>query len=152
MTTTARASVSSPLANKSREVDVSGREVGSPRSEHYPTAQQQLPIESVDNPPLFSIEIRSTKSLSQVCSFMEDEVVSLPGSLTSADEEFDCKPSSFKYNPTRLSNPDPYKGWDALLTELKASGRTLQDSDSTDNSSASSYGSNSFESGCVEIT
>jgi hypothetical protein len=66
---------------------------------------------------------------------VEDEAT-LPGSITSFDEEvkFERERSPANYDPTRLTrifNPEPYKGWDALLTELKASGRILRDSEST---------------------
>jgi hypothetical protein len=65
----------------------------------------------------------------------EDELT-LPGSIVSFDEEvkFKSDRSAMKYDPTkytRVFNPEPYKGWDALLTQLKASGRVLRDSEST---------------------
>ena len=67
-----------------------------------------------------------------------DDEVSVPGSITSYDEVVECNPnvvdrqrkSSSGFNPTRLSNPDPYEGWDVLLTELQASGRILKDGES----------------------
>ncbi len=65
----------------------------------------------------------------------EDEST-LPGSIASFDEEvkFKSDRSAMNYDPTkctRVFNPEPYKGWDALLTQLKASGRVLRDSVST---------------------
>lgn len=121
---------------------------------HDPTELQPLVNENYNSLPLPSAEMVSpvTVSPNMMCSYIEDEA-SLPGSLTSADEVFDCNPTSYKYNPTRKCNPEPYRGWDALLNELKASGRTLRDGDSSeDSNSVSSYGSNCFESESEEIT
>jgi hypothetical protein len=70
------------------------------------------------------------------------------------------KAADHGYNPTRLSNPEPYKGWDSLLTELRASGLILRDGDDVspkeeeggveeevdDDDSSCSYGSASFDS------
>eukprot|EP00986_Skeletonema_menzelii_P013450 scaffold7852_cov151-Skeletonema_menzelii.AAC.15 len=65
------------------------------------------------------------------------------------------------YNTHRLSNPQPYEGWDSLLTELRASGLILRDGnddgekspkeeeeeeEGDDDESSCSYGSDSFES------
>jgi len=93
------------------------------------------------------------------------EEVSLPGSITSFDEiecidEMQPSKSSSHVNPTRLSNPEPYQGWDVLLTELQESGLILRDRESTtshetgseNDVSVSSYGSGSFESEGTEIT
>jgi hypothetical protein len=85
------------------------------------------------------------------------------GSITSFDNVvFDVKnkkAADHGYNPTRLSNPEPYKGWDSLLTELRASGLILRDGDDVspkeeeegagedvDDDSYCSYGSASFDS------
>lgn len=105
------------------------------------TEPQPLVNESVKNSSLPSDDFVLTPLHTFSC--IEDEE-SLPGSLASADEVFDCNLLSYKYNPTRIHNPEPYWGWDALLSELKASGRTLRDGDSSDGS-ISSYGSKSFE-------
>ncbi|KAK1739046.1 hypothetical protein QTG54_010362 [Skeletonema marinoi] len=93
---------------------------------------------------------------------------SIEGSITSYDEIIEVtRPPPNRtplptgqqtgYNPTRLSNPEPYEGWDSLLTELRASGLILRDgnedkekspNEEADESSSSSgsYGSDSFES------
>lgn len=112
------------------------------------TEPQPLVNESVKNSSLPSVEFVLTPL--HTFSYIEDEE-SLPGSLASADEVFDCNSLSYKYNPTRIHNPEPYRGWDALLSELKASGRTLRDGDSSDGS-ISSYGIKSFEGDNMEVT
>jgi len=61
-------------------------------------------------------------------------------SSSSSDKEEIPKRADSQYNPTRLSNPDPYQGWDTLLLELRASGKILRDGSS--DSSSSSYSSN----------
>ncbi|KAL7489494.1 hypothetical protein ACHAW6_015125 [Cyclotella cf. meneghiniana] len=74
----------------------------------------------------------------------QDDVMSIPGSLTSFDEienisNFlsDSKTrSSVSRNPTRHTNTTPYEGWDNLLTELCTSGRILKDSDGGDSATA----------------
>lgn len=84
------------------------------------------------------------------------------GSITSFDNVFEMKnnkAADHGYNPTRLSNPEPYKGWDSLLTELRASGLILRDGDDVSpkeeaeaveeeevDDSSCSYGSASFDS------
>jgi len=83
------------------------------------------------------------------------------GSITSFDNVFEAKnnkAADHGYNPTRLSNPEPYKGWDSLLTELRASVLILRDGDDVspkdeervgedvDDDSSCSYGSASFDS------
>jgi len=82
---------------------------------------------------------------------------SIEGSITSYDEIIEVvlpntktplpgkKAVDHGYNPTRLSNPEPYEGWDSLLTELRASGLILRDEENSSSSSCS-YGSDSFES------
>jgi len=88
----------------------------------------------------------------------------IEGSITSYDEIIEVVPKSKSkssplhgnkavdhgYNPTRLSNPEPYEGWDSLLTELRASGLILKDGNgdnfSRKDESSCSYGSESFES------
>jgi hypothetical protein len=70
---------------------------------------------------------------SKMCDYQD-----LPGSIVSFDEEvkFKTNRSAMKYDPTkftRVFNPEPYECWDALLHELKASGRILRDSESTNN-------------------
>ena len=112
-----------------------------------PTDPQPLVNESVMNSSLPTVDIVLAPLTP---SYIEDEE-SLPGSLASADEVFDCNSSSYKYNPTRIHNPEPYRGWDALLSELIASGRTLRDDDSSDGS-ISSYGIKSFEGDNMEVT
>jgi hypothetical protein len=69
-----------------------------------------------------------------------DDELTLPGSNVSFNEEvkFKSDRSAAKYDPiksTRVFNPEPCKGWDALLTQLKASGRVLRDIESTNRGS-----------------
>ena len=82
------------------------------------------------------------------------------GSITSFDNVKNNKAADHGYNPTRLSNPEPYNGWDSLLTELRASVLILRDGDDVspkeeervgedvdnDDDSSCSYGSASFDS------
>ena len=87
----------------------------------------------------------TTNSQESGTTFQQDEVLSISARLTSHDE-VECIPpkreeeaSSCQYNPTRRSNPDPYHGWDRLLTELRSSGRILNDN------SLCSYDSSNFQ-------
>ncbi|KAL3800193.1 hypothetical protein HJC23_001114 [Cyclotella cryptica] len=70
----------------------------------------------------------------------QDDVLSIPGSLTSFDD-FEClsnsvpfskTTSSVSYYPTQHTNFIRDEGWISLLTELRASGRILKDSDDGD--------------------
>ena len=58
-----------------------------------------------------------------------DEIVEISNKVSPSDElkESSDRTPLEKYNPTRMSNPDPYERWDVLLTELRASGRILRD-------------------------
>mmetsp|Transcript_3711 Transcript_3711/g.6774 ORF Transcript_3711/g.6774 Transcript_3711/m.6774 type:complete len:366 (+) Transcript_3711:1-1098(+) len=146
---------------------LSGVEDGETNSRHSPSegsssitslfASQHSDLCST--PPIQSDDSRD------ISSSIQDEV-SVPGSITSFDEVecirtlYDESESSHQHNPTRVSNPGPYEGWDVLLTELQASGLILRDNESKtsqDNNldsdgSVSSYGSGSFESEGMEIT
>ena len=99
----------------------------------------------------------------KVCSKEEessDSSSTSEGSIASFNNVFDVKKNNkaadHGFNPTRLSNPEPYKGWDSLLTELRASGLILRDGDDVspkeeeegdvDDDSSCSYGSASFDS------
>eukprot|EP01082_Thalassiosira_pseudonana_P005445 g5082.t1 g5082 contig18:601648-604748(-) len=92
----------------------------------------------------------SDHSKASISSFIQyEESMSIPGSISSYDEvehiptdfvredENKIRPST-SYNPTRKTNPEPYEGWDSLLTELIASGRILQDEASVNGGSDSS--------------
>ena len=82
------------------------------------------------------IEHETTSSASGNTSTSLD---SLNTTSSSSDEDVSKKRSeNSQYNPTRLSNPDPYQGWDTLLLELQASGKILRDG----SSDSSSYSSN----------
>jgi hypothetical protein len=149
-----RSTFDSPQVCHYAEQDVQDATVEMHVPVHIPTELQPLVNENDNSLPLPSAEMVSpvTVSHNMLCSYIDDEA-SLPGSLTSTDEVFDCNPTSYKYNPTRKYNLEPYRGWDALLNELKASGRTLRDGDSSeDSNSVSSYGSNCFERESEEIT
>ena len=82
------------------------------------------------------IEAETTSSGNTSTSL--DSLNTTSSSSSSSDEEVPKKRSDSQYNPTRLSNPDPYQGWDTLLLELRASGKILRDG----SSHSSSYSSN----------
>ena len=86
------------------------------------------------------IEHETTSSGSGNTSTSLDSLNTTTSSSSSSDEHDVSKRSDSQYNPTRLSNPDPYQGWDTLLLELRASGKILRDGSS--DSSSSSYSSN----------
>ena len=116
----------------------------------------------VDQQPPFTVKEEDDESdISSSSSSSSSS--SIEGSITSYDEIMEV-PSNNKsplptskeevvvdhgYNPTRLSNPEPYQGWDSLLSELRASGLILRDDNNEDESlkeDESSESSDSYES------
>ena len=101
-----------------------------------PTTDNKTMEEHRDDNKNDDIEHETTSSGSGNTSTSLDSL----NTTSSSSDEVIKKRSDSQYNPTRLSNPDPYQGWDTLLLELRASGKILRDD--SDSSSPSSYSSN----------
>ena len=150
---------STPEVNGPREAETN-KLVESSRSDDMIFSPSKSVVKEEGDEPtsikVFSKEEESSSSDSGSSSTSE-------GSITSFDNVFDAKKNNkaadHGYNPTRLSNPEPYKGWGSLLTELRASGLILRDGDDVspkeeeegagedvDEDSSCSYGSASFDS------